>query len=76
MEEQQLTDHTEPLEVNGISGTYVELLGETTAQPTTAIVGWIGLAADQSWFVKMAGDPELVVSQRQAFRGFLDSLRF
>ena len=71
-----MADQTEEMEIDGIAGSYVEILGSEDQPPTEAIVGWLGIQTDRSWFVKMKGDPQLVRDQREAFRSFLQTLKF
>ena len=76
VEQQDLANRTEQIDVDGISGTYVEAIGDDSQAQGQAIVGWIGFQSGQSWFVKMQGDPKLVRDQREAFRNFLKTLKF
>jgi hypothetical protein len=69
-------DHAQPLEVGGIRGQYVEAIGSETAASRAAVFGWIGMAPDHSWFVKMQGEAARVEQEREAFQAFLHSLKF
>ncbi len=76
VKQQDLAKRTEQIDVNGISGTYVEAIADEGQAQKQAIVGWIGFQSGQSWFVKMQGDPKLARDQCEAFRKFLKTLKF
>ncbi len=76
LEEKDFATKTEEMVVQGIRGTYAEAVGEDTQAAGDAIVGWIGFQAGQTWFVKMKGDRQLVLGQRETFRNFLQTLQF
>jgi len=67
---------TEPITVSGIEGTYVELTSPAEAASQQAIYVAMVEREGQVWFFKMHGKPELVSSQRDAFREFLGSVAF
>jgi len=71
-----LKQHVETMKVDGIAGSYVEAIPSETKPGATAVLGWIGIEADHSWFVKMRGDAALVRRQQASFRSFLKSLHF
>ena len=70
--EDQLSDMTQPLTVDGIDGLVTDVLGDDT-QPK-AVIGWIGIQEANSWFIKMSGDRQLVQNQVEAFQDFLKTL--
>lgn len=74
--EAELADKTEPLEVNGVAGIYLEASSDAAPGGSKAIAGWIGMQPQRSWFVKLSGDPPLVAEQTGVFRDFLKTLKF
>jgi hypothetical protein len=74
----QLKDETEPVQVGDAQGLMVELSG-TRAGETSSDAGILGAVAERgaiTWFVKMAGDKDLVLSQKENFVSYLKSLEF
>lgn len=67
---------TAPVTVAGIESTYVELTSPADAATQQAIYVAMVEREGQVWFFKMHGKPELVSSQRDAFREFLGSVAF
>jgi hypothetical protein len=76
LSEQDIASKTEKIAVHGIEGFYLEAAPASAAESRLAIYGWVGMQANESWFVKIQGDAELLQKQRDAFRGFLTSLKF
>lgn len=70
--EQQLT----PINVDGRSGHFIDLVGPEQATGREAILGAIVADAARSWFFKMRGDAELVARQRDNFQTFVRSVEF
>jgi len=67
----------EQVEVDGVSGTIVLLEGPAAEQGQEAILGGIvPLDETRSLFVKFRGDLETARAQRDAFRRFVQSLRW
>jgi len=62
--------------VAGIEGTYVELISPADAATQRAIFVAMVEREGKVWFFKMHGKPDLVSSQRDAFREFLSSVAF
>ena len=74
--DESLDELTEPITVAGIESTYVELTSPADAASQQSIYVAMVEREGQVWFFKMHGKPELVSSQRDAFRKFLGSVVF
>jgi len=66
----------EPITIDGSTGSYAELVSPAAAERQLAIFGAMVVQGGKVWFFKMTGDVDLVKSQRDAIRGFLDSIKF
>ncbi|MAE31093.1 MAG: hypothetical protein CMO43_05800 [Verrucomicrobiales bacterium] len=75
----QLAEATQPFEVDGNRGTYVELSGTRDGRPTTTL-GVIHSLSYRSlpemWFYKITGDTEAVMREKEAFREYVRSARY
>ena len=71
-----LDELTKPISIAGIEGTYAELASPAEAATQMAIYVAMVEREGQVWFFKMHGKPELVSSQRDAFREFLGTVAF
>jgi hypothetical protein len=75
----QLAEATQPFEVDGNRGTYVELSGTHDGRPTTTL-GVIHSLSYRSlpemWFYKITGDTEAVMREKEAFREYVRSARY
>jgi hypothetical protein len=60
--------------IDGSSGRFI--LVNLTGPSGKTILGAIRPGEEQTWFVKMTGDSELVAREREAFESFVKSLRF
>ncbi len=60
----------EALDFSGSSADYVELIGGSEA-----ILGVIATHDDLAWFVKLKGDHELALQERERFKQFVASIR-
>ena len=65
----------EEVDLGGEHGHLYEMLG-SAAGKKTRVLAVSALVKDTSWFFKMTGDDELVVSQKKTFIEFLQSVRF
>jgi len=66
----------EPITIDGSPGSYAELVSPASAERQLAIFGAMVVRDGKVWFFKMTGDVDLVKSQQDAIRGFLDSVKF
>lgn len=71
-----LDELTEPITVDGIQGTYVELESPDSVERRVSLYVAMVERQRQVWFFKMIGDRDVVSGQRQAFRDFLGSVAF
>lgn len=69
-------DLVENTTVDGAEGSYVALLGPEDAERPVGLVAAMVERDGNVWFFKLTGDRSLVESQQNAFREFLDSVRF
>lgn len=74
--QEQLSDYTETVDVNGQAATFVELLGNEQADPRQAILAAILPRADAVWFFKAIGDADSVQKEKTNFLEFIRSVKF
>jgi len=66
----------EPITIDGIEGTYAELMSPDDAKRQAAMLVAMLVRQEKVWFLKMSGEASLIKKQRDAFRGFLKSVKF
>ena len=66
----------EEMEIAGVVGHYVELIGPESEQPRQAILAVVAIRESRAWFAKLWGDAELALEERERFQRFAQSLRF
>ncbi len=80
LSQEALADDIEEVAIGGQPGTYVAALPEAASddadQPQRGTLAAMVVDGHRIWFFKLSGDPELVASQKDAFRSFLDSIQF
>jgi hypothetical protein len=74
--QEELDAQMSPIQVAGQEGHYVELIGPKNAKRPVALFGVVVPGQDRTWFVKMIGDADLVVREKDRFKGFAESLTF
>lgn len=72
----QLAQAATPLQVAGMDGNCVELLGPEDAQPRLAAVRIVVSRAGKTWLFSLTGDANLVLREKDRFLGFVKSARF
>jgi hypothetical protein len=72
----ELKQEAKKIEVGGVEGTYVELIGPESASPRQTILGVIAFHGGKSWFLKLQGDSELAAREKSHFDEFVKSVRF
>jgi hypothetical protein len=72
----ELKQEARSIEVGGVRGTYVELIGPESASPRQTILGVIAIHGGKSWFIKLQGDTELAAREKGRFEEFVKSVRF
>jgi len=76
---EQLKEQAEPIQVGDANGLMVDLTGQRPGQTNDSPLGILGAVAERggiTWFIKMAGDRELVSQQKNNFISYLKSLEF
>jgi hypothetical protein len=78
--QEQIGDIVKKIEVDGKPSDYAELIPDS-AKPEESQNGEATIAAavpaeGMIWFIKMRGNRDVVVAQRDNFKSFLDSIRF
>mgnify|MGYP002390050355 CR=1 FL=1 len=64
-----------PIQVAGMEGHYVELLGPEDAQPRPAALRVVVSHEGKTWLFSMTGDADLVLREKERFLGFVRSAR-
>jgi len=71
----------EPVSVDGLEGSFAELIGPESATRNDAML--VAMVEredvereDKVWFIKLSGPAAVVTAQKDAFSEFLDSIRF
>ncbi|MBL7041902.1 MAG: hypothetical protein ISR77_24935 [Pirellulaceae bacterium] len=76
MTEEELAQMVSPIQVAGVQGHYVELLGPEDAERRLAILSVVVVSEGKAWFLKMKGDAELASREKERFKEFLESVKF
>jgi hypothetical protein len=79
LNDDQLKEQTQKVQVGDTSGLLVDLSGKRPGQTNETKTGILGAVAERgniTWFIKMAGDSELVAQQKNNFISYLKSLEF
>jgi hypothetical protein len=74
--QEELAEAMEEMEIGGVVGHYVELIGPESEQPRQAILAVIAIRESRAWFAKLWGDADLALEERERFQTFVQSLRF
>lgn len=72
----QLAQAATPLQVAGMDGNCVELLGPEDAQPRLASLRVVVSRAGKTWLFSMTGEADLILREKERFLGFVESARF
>ena len=72
----ELEKTVKPIQVAGMEGHYVELLGPEDAQPRLAALRVVASHEGRTWMFSMTGDADLVLREKERFQGFVRSARF
>ena len=76
MSEDEVKAASKPATISGIEGESFELLGPEGEAKPMGILAAMATQGDQVWFFKMTGDRKLVESQGEAFKKFIESIKF
>jgi len=74
--ETELDKTVSPIQVGGVEGHYVELVGPEDAQQRRAMLGVVVIRDGRAWFFHLAGDAELALREKERFQDFVRSVRF
>lgn len=69
--QEQLAGELKKIEIDGVQGEYVRLIG-----PQQAILGVIAAQGGKTWFMKLQGDHDLAVKLQEQFETFVRSIKF
>lgn len=72
----ELKKEAKQIEVDGVEGIYVELIGPESTSPRQTILGVIAIHGGKSWFIKLQGDSELAAREKSHFEEFVKSVKF
>lgn len=72
----ELDEVVVPIQVAGVEGHYVELLGPEETDPRRAILGVVAIRGQKAWFFKLSGDAELALREKERFQSFVKSVEF
>jgi hypothetical protein len=73
---QQLAKDLQKIQMVSATGDYVELVGPAEAAPRQAILAVLTDVAGSTWFIKLMGDAELAMGERERFQAFVRSVKF
>lgn len=73
---QQLAKDARPIEIDGITGHYVELVGPESGGKQQTILGVVVKVAGRPWFIKLMGDGKLAEREKARFEEFVKSIKF
>jgi hypothetical protein len=76
LDEEHLSPLIQRTEVDNVPTYLVDFQTAENAPKPSRILGGVLQTADQAWFVKMTGPPELIESQREKFLSFVQSFHF
>ena len=74
--EAELPQQVRSIQVDDVSGSYVELSTPAEAAKPQALLGVVAYRGDQAWFVKLQGDATLASREKSRFEEFVKSLQF
>jgi hypothetical protein len=72
----ELEQAVRPIEVAGVPGHYVELVGPEDGESRRAILAVVAIHGPTSWFFKLFGDADLVLREKEHFQEFVQSVSF
>ena len=79
IDQAKLTETTQPFDVDGNPGTYVELSGARDSRPATTLGVIHSLSyrsLPETWFYKITGDTDAVMKEKAAFEDYIRSARY
>jgi len=76
LSEDELSKQVRTLEMPGGQASVVDMTGTDKARKAARMIGVILPGADQTWFYKLMGDPQIVEQQKDAFTKFIQTAKF
>ncbi|MBC8244156.1 MAG: cytochrome c biogenesis protein ResB [Verrucomicrobia bacterium] len=79
IDQAKLTETTQPFDVDGNPGTYVEMSGTRDGRPATTLGVIHSLSyrsLPETWFYKITGDTDAVMKEKAAFEDYVRSARY
>lgn len=74
--EEQLKKTVQRVEIAGVEGHYVELIGPKGPASGKAILAAVAIVGDKAWFFKLWGDADSALRQKDRFMDFIKSVKF
>jgi hypothetical protein len=71
----ELASSVKKIDVLGVQGDYVELIGPSGVAQSKTILGVMAFAGGRAWFIKLLGDSELAAREKSRFEAFAKSIK-
>jgi hypothetical protein len=71
----ELEKTVSPIQVAGMKGRYVELVGPEGAKPRLAMLAVVATQGGRSWLFRMTGDADLALREKDRFQRFAKSVK-
>jgi hypothetical protein len=71
----ELEKTVNPIQVDGVEGHYIELVGPEDAQRRLAMLRVVAIHDGRTWLFSMTGDADLVLREKERFQGFVRSVK-
>lgn len=72
----ELDKTRQPIQVAGVEGDYIELVGPEDAVPRQAMLVVVAMHEGQTWLFNLTGDAELALREKDRFQAFVRSVKF
>lgn len=76
LNEETMRQELVEIQVDDVTGQFVEMFGPADADSRQAILGVIAAREDRTWFVKLTGSADLAAAEKERFLEFVASIRF
>jgi hypothetical protein len=76
LSEEDFSKSAQSINVAGVQATMVDMTGADKGGKSARMIGIIVPQADQTWFYKLMGDPQIVEQQKDAFTKFIQTAKF
>lgn len=76
LSEEDFSKETQTMNLAGVQATVVDLTGTDKTGRSSRLIGIIAPQADQTWFYKLMGDPQIVQQQKDTFTKFIQTAKF